>query len=626
MNLARILSRLQVKGVTSLADGVDTADELVKLNDAGELDISVVPVGSIHHGDLLDIGTNTHAQIDTHIANAAIHRSINDSGTGATDLWSASKINTQLGLKVNSTLLGANNGVATLDSSGLVTSTQLPSTLVYTDQTDVVTDSMIASGLSASKITAGYLALELLSPPIGGDGTIIMSQAGVWSEQYLSTSITKDTTSTSGFDDYDVLISNGAVVSSLATQGSGNVCRSQFITVSSVTMSASTISSTTLTSCTLVTTALGTPTSGTLSNCSGLPASGVTGTAAILGANTFTGVQTYSSNSSASTPVGEYTGTWFTGGTGTTTKPHVLIEPSGTTSTGWYTGGTAFGINAASGYGGKFIDCQIAGTSKFLIDNVGGIIGNGYYLGVYQPGGLLLPVNTARITMGLGQDISLFRATTNTLGYGADYGGGSYFRIMGDGIAGSTYLSLGHDGSNATIAPNTGGIIYTVNSAASTPGAKHNGTWFTGGSATTTKPHLLIEPSGTTSTAWDTNGTGLGVNAATGFTGKLVDLQLAGSSKASIDSAGTMILANGFTTRNCYLGYFAAGTLSFNVDNSYVQFGNTDTARVAWHSSNAIEINNGTTGVYGTIYTKLPTSNPGPGVLWNNGGTPAIGT
>lgn len=39
---------------------------------------------------------------------------------------------------------------------------------------------------------------------------------------------------------------------------------------------------------------LGTPTSGTLTNCTGLPAAGVVGTAAVLGANTFTGNQTIS--------------------------------------------------------------------------------------------------------------------------------------------------------------------------------------------------------------------------------------------------------------------------------------------------------------------------------------------
>lgn len=45
------------------------------------------------------------------------------------------------------------------------------------------------------------------------------------------------------------------------------------------------------TSPTLVTPALGIPSSGTLTNCTGLPAAGVVGTAAILGANIFTGSQ-----------------------------------------------------------------------------------------------------------------------------------------------------------------------------------------------------------------------------------------------------------------------------------------------------------------------------------------------
>lgn len=48
----------------------------------------------------------------------------------------------------------------------------------------------------------------------------------------------------------------------------------------------------TLTSATLVTSAIGTPSSGILTNCTGLPPAGVTGTAAVLGANTFTGAQT----------------------------------------------------------------------------------------------------------------------------------------------------------------------------------------------------------------------------------------------------------------------------------------------------------------------------------------------
>ena len=45
------------------------------------------------HSDLSEIGSNTHAQIDTHIATANIHRELNDNLTSATNLWSAQKIN-----------------------------------------------------------------------------------------------------------------------------------------------------------------------------------------------------------------------------------------------------------------------------------------------------------------------------------------------------------------------------------------------------------------------------------------------------------------------------------------------------------------------------------------------------
>jgi len=74
-----------------------------------------------------------------------------------------------------------------------------------------------------------------------------------------------------------------------------------------------------------------------------------------------------------SNPAKVFTGTWFTGGTGTTTKPHFLIEPSGTTSTGWSTSGTALGVNAASGFGGNLLDLQVNGTSRTKVSQSGSV-------------------------------------------------------------------------------------------------------------------------------------------------------------------------------------------------------------------------------------------------------------
>jgi hypothetical protein len=76
-------------------------------------------------------------------------------------------------------------------------------------------------------------------------------------------------------------------------------------------------------------------------------------------------------NATASSPAKAFTGTWFTGGTGTTTKPQVLIEPTGATSTAWSTSGTGLGINAASGFAGRLLDLQRNGTSYFRVSDSG---------------------------------------------------------------------------------------------------------------------------------------------------------------------------------------------------------------------------------------------------------------
>ena len=98
--------------------------------------------------------------------------------------------------------------------------------------------------------------------------------------------------------------------------------------------------------------------------------------------------------------------------------------------------------------------------------------------------------------------------------------------------------------ANSSVDNATGNItlgsrfISSLNGAASAPPGAFTGTWFTGGTATTTKPQVLIEPTGTTSTTWSTSGTGLGVNASSGFAGNLLDLQVNGTRVFGFTAAG----------------------------------------------------------------------------------------
>jgi hypothetical protein len=125
-----------------------------------------------------------------------------------------------------------------------------------------------------------------------------------------------------------------------------------------------------------------------------------------------------------------------------------------------------------------------------------------------------------------------FPDATGTVGLVAGSTGQLVFNNAGaySGLSGVTT-----DGTDITL---TGRFISSLNGAASAPPGTFTGTWFTGGTATTTKPQVLIEPTGTTSTAWSTSGTGLGVNAASGFGGRLLDLQLNGTSNFNVDSTG----------------------------------------------------------------------------------------
>ena len=123
----------------------------------------------------------------------------------------------------------------------------------------------------------------------------------------------------------------------------------------------------------------------------------------------------------------------------------------------------------------------------------------------------------------------------------------------------------------------TGDITLSLNGAASTPPVSLTGTWFSGGTSTTTKPQFLIEPTGTTSTAWSTSGTGLGVNAPSGFTGNLLDLQVDGTSQLKVNKGGQISIPFAATrTAQFNGGNFATGFGVKDGDYLYLACGNRD--------------------------------------------------
>jgi hypothetical protein len=124
--------------------------------------------------------------------------------------------------------------------------------------------------------------------------------------------------------------------------------------------------------------------------------------------------------------------------------------------------------------------------------------------------------------------------------------------LAGDGLGtGQAALRLGYDGTvnlyRSGLGGVTGGFVMQPSTGASSSGLNLIGTWFTGGTSATTKPHLLVEPVGITSTGWSTSGTGIGVNAVSTFTGNLLDLKLNGTTKASVDASGNFTTAGTIT-------------------------------------------------------------------------------
>jgi hypothetical protein len=117
-------------------------------------------------------------------------------------------------------------------------------------------------------------------------------------------------------------------------------------------------------------------------------------------------------------------------------------------------------------------------------------------------------------------------------------------------VAIATTLSVTGASTQAAITA-SGIITFSQNGAASASAVNISGSAFTGGTATTTFPLVYISPTGTAgATTWSTNGTYLGFNAVSGFTGNFIDCHVAGgASLFSVDRNGRIACNNGINVQ-----------------------------------------------------------------------------
>ncbi len=280
-------------------------------------------------------------------------------------------------------------------------------------------------------------------------------------------------------------------------------------------------------------------------------------------------------------------------------------------------------VTATSGFGSSFLRFNVASTPVFQVTTNGTIV-----LGTAATGGGISSANPASgAFLADGRAVAAYHNLTTHAGYGVWAARSSGNRVATSGETGLFAVGETFAPTSGTATYNTSLIRPTINqtggangitrglwidpiltaavdfrsievtngrvmfnqpSLVSTPAQQFTGAWFTGGTSTTTKPHVLIEPAGVTSTAWNTAGTGLGVNAASGFTGNLLDLQLNGASRVSVASTGTIITsgqvnAASLVTSNTSIGantaFYISGKskLRSNVDGTFEMFNNGET-------------------------------------------------
>lgn len=176
---------------------------------------------------------------------------------------------------------------------------------------------------------------------------------------------------------------------------------------------------------------------------------------------------------------------------------------------------------------------------------------------------------------------------------------------------------------------------YTAAGASLAPVALYNGALFTGGGTTNTLPMVLLSPSGATgATTWSTNGTFLGVNAASGFSGLFLDFHVNGAASVFSVASNGAVVSNGNITAN---GSILAGSTSLiqwtgrgiltSPAAGAIKFGAADVAAPVAQTISTQSVVAGTTNTAGVNTTVVGSLSTGSGVsgdiLFQTGGTGA---
>lgn len=163
-------------------------------------------------------------------------------------------------------------------------------------------------------------------------------------------------------------------------------------------------------------------------------------------------------------------------------------------------------------------------------------------------------------------------------------------------------LAIGANANSLGIT-NLGSSILTANGAASTPALTLSGTWFTGGSGTTTKPQLLIEPAGTSSTAWSTAGTAIGIDCANSFNGQFLDFKRDGVSKFTLDEGTGLVMNMNLVMANTSTSIVVAGGVRTGDDNAAYRLGASNDVVLARKAAAALQLGFDAAGVTNQMFT-----------------------